>query len=366
MTLFPKIAARSYGPVRTSLAIGLAGILAWTGPAFGQGVDFSGKTVKIMINFGTGSATDATTRQFAPFVGKHLPGKPKLIIEAKPGGRGKLGAAFVFKNVKPDGMTLGGMTTLIGRWAMGEKMPVDLEKFVHAGAFGGSPVVYVRKDTGIRSLDDLKTHKKMLIAGATAPNTTAALPIRLFLRSVAPQAGRKIIAGYRGQLGMYKAMRSGEVNVAFLNSNLWMQRRKGIEEEGKFVALVEYGVPSGGKTVKTPGLNIPTVAEAWRKLIPGAANTADYKAAAFVQESRGATFHYGLPPGTPKKFAKVWGNAMKKGLSDPGYLAILKKTNAPPPIWSDADEVRRVFAAVKVGLADKNIQKTLKSEFVKK
>lgn len=345
-------------------AVAVAGMIGLA-PAQAQDVNFSGETVRIVINFGTGSSTDATVRQFAPFVAKYLPGKPTLIVEGKPGGRGTLGAAYMARNAKPDGQTLGVLATLIGRWALGEKMPVDLRKFVQVGAYGGSPVVYVTKSLGVETVADLPKAKSIIV-GATAPNTTAALPIRLFLRSVAPNAERKLITGYRGQLGMFKAMRSGEINMAFLNSNLWMQRRKGIEEEGKLQAIMEYGVSHNGVTKPTPGIGVPLFLDAWKKIQPGAESTPEYKAVNFLQGQRGATFHFVLPPGTPERYADVWGSAVAKALSDPEYLAILQKSSAPPPLWNDKAATKTILDNMAAGLEDKQLQATLQSEFVRK
>ena len=326
-------------------------------------VDFAGKTVRILINFGVGSSTDIITRQLAPFVGKYLPGKPNVIVEAKPGGRGTLGTAYMFKNVKPDGMTLGGLTIIVPRMATA-KVPVDILKFTQVGGRGGAAVVYVRKDSGIKAASDLTKIKKVIM-GATTPRSPSVMQIRLFL-SAFGQEKHKLIAGYKGQLGMLKAVRSGEVQMAFMNNGVWMSRLDGFKKEGLIHGIMDSGVnDSSGKTVSS-GVNLPTVDAVWRKLLPNTLNSDGYKAFSFLQTTRALTFLYVLPPNTPVEFAKAWDKAMSSAMKDAGYLAQLDKNKSPHPVWTGRGTTIKTLAQIAAKKNDPVIKAAIKKVSGKK
>lgn len=327
-------------------------------PGYAAGVDFSGKTVRILINFGAGSSTDVMTRQFAPFLGKYLPGNPTVIVEAKPGGRGTLGTAFMFKNVKPDGMTLGGLTIIAARMATA-KVPVDITKFVQVGARNGSAVVYIRKDSGIKTAADLKSVSQKVIMGATSPRSPSVMQIRLFLDAFG-QEKHKLIAGYKGQLGMLKAVRSGEVQLAFMNSDQWMARLDGFTKEGLVHGIMESGSnDEQGKVVGT-GVNLPTVDATWRKLLPNTLDSDGYKAFSFIQLTRALNFLYVLPPKTPAELAAAWDKAMAGAVKDPGYLALLDKNSAPHPVWTGREATAKTLAQIAAKKNDPVIMSAIK------
>jgi tripartite-type tricarboxylate transporter receptor subunit TctC len=298
-------------------------------------------------------------------VGKYLPGKPKLIVESKPGGRGGLGTAYMFKSVKPDGLTLGGLTIIVSQLAT-KKLPVDIRKFTHVGGIGGPAVVYVRKDTGITSSADLKSTSKKIIMGATGPNSPSVMQIRLFLNEIGQQ-NHQLIPGYKGQLGMLKAVRSDEVNMAFMVASLWMARRAGFEKEGIVRSIMESGITDkNGDVIGTKGLGVPTVDSQWRKFSPGSLNSNAYKAYTFLQGTRTLNFLYVLPPGTPAKFAKVWEQAMAKGLNDPEYLAMIDKLGAPHPVWTEGQTAKRVIDETVAKKNDPDIKAALQKVMVKR
>ncbi|MBT7953558.1 MAG: hypothetical protein HN731_00070 [Rhodospirillaceae bacterium] len=326
---------------------GLGGILLavslLVSPAIAE-VNFAGKTVRILINFGVGSSTDVMTRQFAPFVGQYLPGNPTVIVEAKPGGRGTLGTAYMYKNVKPDGMTLGGLTIIVARMATA-KVPVDITKFVQVGARGGAAVVYVRQDSGIKTASDLKSVSQKVIMGATTPRSPSVMQIRLFLNAFG-QDKHKLIAGYKGQLGMLKAVRSGEVQMAFMNNGQWMARRDGFTKEGLVHGIMESGQNDASGKVVGSGVKLPTVDATWRKLLPDTIGSDGYKAFSFIQQTRALNYLYVLPPKTPVDYAKAWDKAMASAIKDPGYLALLDKNSAPHPAWTNRDTTTKTLMQI--------------------
>ena len=68
-----------------------------------EAVDFKGKRIRVIIPFNEGGGTDSLARFMQPFLEKHLPGKPKLLIVNKPGAGGIVGGNYFQQRSKKDG-----------------------------------------------------------------------------------------------------------------------------------------------------------------------------------------------------------------------------------------------------------------------
>ena len=302
-----KAAGMALGAAAVTLAFG-AGISV---PATAQDISLAGKRVTLVHNTSAGSSVDVFSRQIGPYVTKYLPGKPKFIVLAKPGGRFLLGAAYMYKTVKPDGTTMGIMATLPGQMAAGNKMPMDITKFVQVGGQGQTYVFYVRKDMGMTSADQLRNPPKKIISGAGGPNTNSQLMWRLFMKAIGAEDKYKQIYGYRGQMGQLKALRSNEINQASMLGTLYLQMLPGLTKNGVTQHLYEIGqIGRDGKTRPTEGLNIPTIEDLWKKFAPETMGGRDFKAYKLLMTSVQLTWQYVLPPArrpsSPKPGTMPW------------------------------------------------------------
>ena len=90
-----------------SSSIGL-GALTF-GLARGQGVDFSGEIVELIIPFKEGGGSDTWGRFNAPYLSRYLPGQPTVVVRNVPGGNSIAGANRFAARARPDGLqVLGG------------------------------------------------------------------------------------------------------------------------------------------------------------------------------------------------------------------------------------------------------------------
>ena len=80
------------------LALGIAAVP--TADA-GAGVDFSGKRIRIIVPFNEGGP-DSLPRPLVPFMGKSLPGTPKILVINKPGAGGIVGGNYFESKAKKD------------------------------------------------------------------------------------------------------------------------------------------------------------------------------------------------------------------------------------------------------------------------
>src|SRR5258706_16242637 len=82
-------------------------VLASMAPAGAQPRFFEGKTVRIIVGFSAGGGHDTYSRVIARHLGRHVPGKPTVIVEKMPGAGRLIAAHHLYRAAKPDGLSLG-------------------------------------------------------------------------------------------------------------------------------------------------------------------------------------------------------------------------------------------------------------------
>jgi len=135
----------------------MCALLLFAAQAFAQAPFYQGKTITVIATTAPGGTGDMRVKSLTPALRKHIPGNPTLIIEYMDGGGGRKGANYLFRNAKPDGLTIGAMSGgVIALQIMRESgVMYDIDKF----SYLGSPesvnhyTIYSRKDLGLNSLD---------------------------------------------------------------------------------------------------------------------------------------------------------------------------------------------------------------------
>ena len=110
-----------------------------------------GKTVTIVTGFSTGSIFDLVARATAQYWGKHIPGNPNVIVQNMPGAGSVVAANYVYGVAKPDGLTVGSISSgiysdqLVGR----KEVQYDWAKFSWIGSSDQTnQILLVRADEG--------------------------------------------------------------------------------------------------------------------------------------------------------------------------------------------------------------------------
>jgi tripartite-type tricarboxylate transporter receptor subunit TctC len=82
-------------------------LLLFVAPAVaGEAPYYEDKTLRILVSSGTGGGTDTAARLVSRFIGKYLPGSPKVVVQNMPGGGGTIANNYFASEVKPDGLTI--------------------------------------------------------------------------------------------------------------------------------------------------------------------------------------------------------------------------------------------------------------------
>src|SRR5918999_2714084 len=138
-------------------------------PAAAQSSFYEGKTLVIIQGRDPGGTGDIRARTVVPYLQKYLPGNPNIVMEYMPGGGSRKAANHLFTAVKPDGLTIGNMSSGMVTAAVLKTKGVlyDLDKFVYLGSpFSSHHTIFVtRKELGLNNLEKLRAASGLRIGG---------------------------------------------------------------------------------------------------------------------------------------------------------------------------------------------------------
>jgi tripartite-type tricarboxylate transporter receptor subunit TctC len=282
-----------------------------TNAVFAQTPFYQGKTITVIATTAPGGTGDLRVKALVPHLKKHLPGNPTIIIEYMDGGGGRKGANYLFRNAKPDGLTVGALSGgVVGLQIMRESgVMYDIDKFIQLGSPESTThyVIYTRRDLGFNNLDKLRSANGVRI-GAQQIGHVSHIAGRLFAYFFGLK-DPKYIVGYTAA-EVDTALLRGEVDGRANNASSVLRRNPEWFEKGimDFHAILE--APKGQKHPRLGHLpEIESFAKTER----------DRKLIAMWRAFRAVGSPYMLPPGTPKDQVDILQGAMRKTYSDPEF-----------------------------------------------
>ncbi|MGB7947279.1 MAG: hypothetical protein WCH75_06325 [Candidatus Binatia bacterium] len=311
----------------------VAFFLVSAGLAFAQTPFYQGKTITILQGTSPGGSSDMLTRSMMPFLQKHIPGNPTIVSEYMPGGGGIKAANHIFKNTKPDGLTIGRIGgALVTNAVLGEKgVLYDLDKFIYLGSPHSTYhwVFLTRREAGVKTIDDLRSASNLRI-GAQAVGHSIYFVGRMFAYMIGIK-DPSFVVGYSGT-ELDAALGRGEIDARINNADTALTRNVEMLKSGAVVPHVMMEVPKGLKHhyfTKLPEIESFAKSEQERKLLR--------MVRAFRQFGTPSL----LPPGTPKEQVEILRAAMVATFTDPEFPAEYKKftgDEATPLMPDDMDK----------------------------
>lgn len=241
--------------------IGLS-LLIQSAPA--QEPFYKGKSVRLLVNFPAGGATDVVARLVARHLSKHIPGNPAVVVQNMPGGGGNVGANYVYEIAKPDGLSVGVFSGGYLPQILGSSgVRFDLNNMPIIAGVGETSVVYIRADTGVKAaLDFAKPLKPIVLGGFTREsNKDLALRMALDLLGVP----YRYVTGYAGEADLRLAIQRGEINYTSEGLTGYTMGGAQLAREGIVVPLYQDGLAGpDGAIVRDPRTELPTFREFFR------------------------------------------------------------------------------------------------------
>jgi tripartite-type tricarboxylate transporter receptor subunit TctC len=327
--------------VSTSVPIaGLAALILGVAPAAAQtGPSLAGRTVNVIIGFGTGGGYDLLGRTVARHIGRHLPGKPNVVPQNMPGGGSYNAANHIYGVAPKDGTAI---ALISGEAALGPITGAPGARFDPTRlTWVGTPrtdtnicLILNRPQMKVKTLKDVYEHELVLGsagAGIGAYTYPKALSGLLGLKF-------KVILGFRSSSEMVLAMERGEIEGYFASLDSIVTLRPDWIPENKVTMLLYAGA-----TPNPPLKGVPFVVDLAR-------NPDEKAAIEFLYAGLDLSRPFIAPPDMPAERVKMLRDAFMATMRDPEFQAEATKQKLgidPRDGAYLADLIKRIYATPK-------------------
>jgi tripartite-type tricarboxylate transporter receptor subunit TctC len=300
-------------------------LLATTSAPWAQPVaDFyRGKTVRLIIGYGSGGSYDFYGRLAAEFLGRHIPGNPTIIPVNMPGAGGFKAIEYLYKVAPQDGTHLGSVAQQLAMTVLvDEKLGIDATRFNYLGRLTAMiDTAVALPKSGIMSFEDAR--KREITVGAGQSTSTSAL----YARALNTYAGSrfKIVTGYSGTAEIQLAVERGEVEVNGGESLPTVQIHNPDWLQGKAVFLYQNGLKRASQLPQVPTMTELVTLDERRQVegrqVEGRQVMGALAGTAEIGRSILTT------PGVPQERLAALRAAFQRMLADPDFLAAMAKRN---------------------------------------
>jgi tripartite-type tricarboxylate transporter receptor subunit TctC len=322
---------------RLKLAFGAfpISLLLFSSSALSQTPFYQGKTITMIQGTEAGGSSDVMTRAMLPYLKKHIPGEPTIVSEYMPGAGGIKAANHIYKNARPDGLTIGRIGgALVANAVLEEKgVLYDLNKLIYLGSSHSTYhwVFITRREAGLKNLETLRSTSGIRV-GAQAVGHSNYFVGRLFAYLIGFKDPRFVV-GYSGT-DLDLALIRGEVDGRINNADTLMSRNADLLAKGALDVHMIMEVPRGLKQSgfdRLPEIEDFVQSERERKLL------------AMIRIFRQFGTPSILPPGSPREQVKILREAMAKMFKDPDFHKDYKKLVGEEPTPLLGEEMDRAL-----------------------
>jgi len=284
-------------------------------------VSFAGKRIEVIIPFAPGGGSDVYIRALQPYLEKHLPGNPTILVRNVPGGGSIPGANQFQARAKPDGLhaIVASASTVANFVFQKSKVQFQMDKWEPVLLSPQGAVVYASPSLGISGPKDLPKlkGKELVFGGESATSGEMRTIVTFELLGLKP----KFVWGLRrGPTRL--AFERGELNINYDSAPGYLKNASQLVKAGKAVPLYALGVINEkGDVVRDPNFkDLPSFPEAYELMHGKKPSGEGYQAwKALLQMGIMANKAIFLPTGTPKPVLDAWRTAIKKVLDDPEF-----------------------------------------------
>lgn len=283
------------------------------GPCFAQAY-FSGKTVTILVG-GAGGGYDIYSRFLAPFLGKHLPGNPQVIIKNMPGPGTLQVANYIYSVAPKDGLTIGAIdgSNSVGHLLKSQGVQFDPRLFTWIGNMNSEVAIVVGSGRSrIKAFEQL--FREEMIVGTAGPTSGSTVFANVLNNLIGTRF--KLVQGYPGTNEMLLAMERGEIEgIPSVNLSSLVAARPNWLKDGTAIALLQIG---GARHPTLP--DVPLVHDFARN-----DEQRQIMQLIFMAPELGRPFV--APPGIPKEIAEMLRDGFVAALQDPELQAEAGRRN---------------------------------------
>src|SRR6185312_8078304 len=281
-----------------------------------EAVSFKDKTITMIIGYAPGGGTDASGRVIAPFLTKHLPGHPTVVVRNMPGADGMTSLNYMLQQTKPDGLSvaMGSSTQVDPINYRKAQVLYDPSKFFYVGGVGrGGDVVVINKMAEKRLLDH---SQPPVIMGSIGGWPRSSMQVTAWGIAFLGWNARWVV-GYPGTNDVILALEQGEVEMTATGNMFQIQK---LIDSGKFDILNQSGSLVNGKFVGRPDFgNAPVFSDRMQGKI---ADSMGQKAFKYWINVNAMDKWLGLMPDTPAPIVATYREAYAKMAKDPEFIEL--------------------------------------------
>jgi len=278
---------------------------------------YKGKTIRLIVAFSAGGGYDTYSRTIARHLGKYIPGNPTVVVDNMTGAGGIIHANYMFKQAKPDGLTIGNNSGgLFLQQVMGAKgIEFDGRSFEYLGAPAVDHLTCaISKASGITSLDKWIASREAVRFGGVGPGGFASDLPRVLQASLGLPL--KVIDGYKGTSDIRLATESGELAGSCLSWDSYKTTWRKAIETGEVNVIIQVMPKKHPELLNVPLAMDYAKTDDPKRLIKYGAHDLAYSARPYF-----------LAPGTPKARVQVLRKAFADALKDADLLSEAQKAN---------------------------------------
>lgn len=289
--------------------------------------------VTMVVGFSPGATYDIYTRTFARHLGKHLPGKPNVIVQNMAGAGTLRSANFIYNQAPKDGTTIGMFARGLAMQPLLDMTGIQFEaqKFKWIGSISSDVSLVLSWHTRpFKTIDDLR-QREMVVAGTGSGADSVIFP---YILNGVLGTKMKIVTGYPGAadflLAVERQEADGTAGVSW--SGLNAARPEWIAKK-----LINVIVQLGLK--KHPDMNpAPLVMEF-------AKNDVDRGVLEMIFARQDMAYPIVAPPETPAERVTVLREAFQAVMQDPEFLADAKKQHLETASMR-GEEIEKLIARI--------------------
>ncbi|HEU4345004.1 MAG TPA: hypothetical protein VFU31_25925 [Candidatus Binatia bacterium] len=292
---------------------------------FPQSKFFQGKTITIIQGRDPGGTGDLRVKALFPFLQKYIPGNPTIVSEYMPGGGSRKAANHLFRTARPDGLTIGNLSSaMVSLAVLGESgVLYDIDKFIYLGSpYSTYHAVFItRKTAGLSSIEKLQAASGIKV-GAQSVGFSTYNEGRLFAYLLGLK-DPKFIAAYGGA-ELDPALERGEIDGRATGPDTLLQRNSEWLEKNLVDIHAIMETPEGDKHPHPRFRRLPEIETFAR-------SDRERKVVQLQRAFRVSGTPFVLPPGTPKDRVEILQEAFRKTYRDPEFFREYKKLTADDP-----------------------------------
>ena len=280
---------------------------------------YKGRTVTVLVGYGPGGTYGQTSQLLAKYLDKKIPGNPTIIVQHMTGAGGLKMTNYAYNVAPKNGMFLmmPPEMTLVSQLLRPDGVKYVTDKFTWLGTvFGANQVMIIRRDVGIKSLDELK--KRELVVASTGTGSPTFLIPKMMNGIVGTKF--KIVTGYTASAKTTLAVEQGEAHGM---SNSW------VSWQANHARWFTGGDKSYAQVLAQIGFakekdlaNVPLLTEL-------AGDKEDKAAAAMLSTASIIGRGFALPPGAPNAVVEPLRAAFWATVNDPTFKADAHKRKLP-------------------------------------